>query len=341
MKNPTNLACRAFVGFLLIFESWAAFAVNQEFVPKERRLPDPLIQIICRRTPTASELFLSDVYDAQVQFISLSLTEGKQKLKLDQVKQRSTKAAIDQHQFGMSYGLCDEFSGWIALFPSPEGFKIENDRLQISKTTWASCEPNSMKVAFALEGKGRSFSIPIIQAGLATLPSQKGYVSVSCVPKVKIESGSRELALIPTGGATLTELDHVSLKVNTAEGLLAWINDKRHDDQLPPLSMSSDLEQGVKVLASNHSIEHNLKMMNSLKMDFQKRGFDLMGENRAMGATIRDVASLFWRSPKHRDVLLDPKASKVGLFVSEDKNGLFVNLITAADLAKPIAKIAP
>ena len=342
MKNPgmncfTNLA----LGFF-IFQNSVQAAVKSTFAnSSERRIPATLSAILCQRQAVDSDFISHGVFDAQIEITTLRPKDSSSKITAKIAQKRARELAQASEQLGYASGICDDGSAWVGTFPGPAGIELSGSELRLPMAAKSICANNSLKVLFAAERRGRSMSVPFSEDLVARIPAQKGFVSVSCVPKIFSDSGPREWALFPTESSryNVPEL-RPSLNESSEESLIKWINARRQGDSLPPLAMDKDLEAASKVLAVQTSVRHNLPALSRVRNDLAKLNVQPLGEDRANGKTIGEIAGLLWRSPGHRDLLLNPSGQIAGITVSKNIDGslMAVVLIGQRSSGRNVAK---
>ena len=297
----------------------------------ERRIPAALSAILCERRAVDIDFISNGIFDAQIEITTLKPKNSASKVTADIAKKRALELAKAGEQLGYAFGVCQDGNAWVGTFPGPAGVELTESDLRLPAAAKTICAKGSLQVLFASEQRGRSMSVPLSEELFARLPAQKGYVSVTCVPKMFPDSGPREWALIPTGGVGYKTPEMAAGDQGAlGESLLKWINEKRHGERLPPFSNDQALEVATKSLARQKTVHHNLTALAKVKIDLLKKGIEPLGEDRAGGRTLGEIAGLLWRSPAHRDLLLNPVGQMAGITVASANDGQFMTVILVA-----------
>ncbi len=95
----------------------------------------------------------------------------------------------------------------------------------------------------------------------------------------------------------------------------AWINRVRKKEGMKALLVGEELlQEETRKLASFLGVGHNRVVINEVSHRLWLAGYQFLGENRALAENFQELASLFWFSPRHRDLLLDQKAETLALY---------------------------
>jgi hypothetical protein len=297
----------------------------------ERRIPVALSAVLCERQAVDADFISNGVFDAQIKITALKPKNSASRLSADIAKKRALELAVANEQLGYAYGVCEDGSAWVGTFPGPAGVELDGSELRLPSAAKTICAGNSLKVLFVSEQRGRSMTVPLGVDLSARLPGQKGYVSVSCVPKRFPNSGPREWALIPTGGAGIKDPELVSGDpLQMSESLLKWINEKRNIENLLPYSGDQVLGMAASGLSRQKVVHHDLTKLANVKIDLLKKGIEPLGEDRAAGRTLGEIAGLLWRSPGHRDLLLNPSGQLAGIAMSAIEDGQLMAVVLIA-----------
>ena len=268
----------------------------------------------------ARRLWDAGIYDASVTFF----TAGQ---KLDEAAaQKLARSAAGDETRSFSFGDCPTEKprlkktekSWLALFTAPTAAKITANELNVGGSS--SCTEISVRwvgssgVSHPLEKKSAKSKDDFWQ-----LPAKDGVVTVTCghdLPLAKPSDLGPELWFsIPTGKGPSIRAPHQELLANTQDtkkSFMTWINSVRADEKKMPLKRIDEASSmpGVPDLTSDSTPIHDRKSLRTMKeLGNKKLGLVMTGENRVVAATLADSAWLFWNSPRHRDLLLDPKAS--------------------------------
>lgn len=98
---------------------------------------------------------------------------------------------------------------------------------------------------------------------------------------------------------------------STESSYLAILNQERTSHGLSPLHPSADLtavaDAWAARMAGSRWLRHNPALTS------QVHNWESVGENVGDGADLRDLADAFWASTSHRDNILDPDYTQVGV----------------------------
>jgi hypothetical protein len=308
------------------FNLWAAIfiflvnAPNSTLAASEdlhqRTFPSDLREILCMRQVQSQDFVKSGIYDSQIVVSKLTPNTPQDHIKEAAVRETSMRRARDHSNLSFAYGLCNDGSAWIASMPSSQSIILKNASIEISPKLISKCAPKTLQIRYAAAQKGRSMLVPQsrIEKGniIAELPSAKGVVAVSCTLLHSLQDGPRELAMIPTGGFEPAEKELKLSSITTKFEALDWINSKRRENSIPEFSNDQLLTNAAVESAATKSVKHNTKSLNKLGDALLKSGINPIGEDRVIASTWAEALKLFWISPFHRDLLLNPNANLAG-----------------------------
>jgi hypothetical protein len=311
--------------------------------PAQRTLPGDLSVILCERDALVADFQKHGIIDAQISVRRLIPKNPQDRFKISAIRERALKHAIATENHGFAFGQCPDGSAWLVSMPAREEITVAAANVRIPVATVASCAKGSLEIRFAAEKRGRSLLVPRSSERngdvTATMPNMKGYVGVTCIFSRHRESGPRELALIPSGGAALGVVSKDMDSVRTEDDLLSWMNRRRADESLPPLAIIPDLTNTAKALIGRSSITHDLAAMAKMNESLRSRGIEPLGENRASGRSFADVAMMFWQSPSHRDLFLHPRGHLCGVASQAAEHDTFVSVVVGDRGQAPVARL--
>jgi hypothetical protein len=100
---------------------------------------------------------------------------------------------------------------------------------------------------------------------------------------------------------------------------LSRVNASRQAHGLRSLTMRSDLVSvaynWTQHMAANNSLEHNPRLTSQVK------NWQSVGENVGVGPTVKDIEDAFMNSAHHRENILDPGYTEVGIATVRDSRG--------------------
>jgi peptidoglycan hydrolase-like protein with peptidoglycan-binding domain len=98
---------------------------------------------------------------------------------------------------------------------------------------------------------------------------------------------------------------------STESSYLSILNQERASHGLAPLHVSADLTSvahgWAETMAASRSLRHNPSLTT------QVHNWQTVGENVGYGPDLRDLADAFWQSAEHRDNILEPAYTQVGI----------------------------
>ncbi|GAC1326464.1 MAG: hypothetical protein NVSMB13_11430 [Mycobacteriales bacterium] len=116
---------------------------------------------------------------------------------------------------------------------------------------------------------------------------------------------------------------------------MSCINSARAANGVRPLSVSGDLSSVAQSwsarMAAAGTISHNPNLTS------QVTNWQIVGENVGMGPTTSALCTAFMNSPEHRDNILDPSYTQVGVGTVVSNGTIFVT----EDFRKPAGSAAP
>jgi uncharacterized protein YkwD len=310
---------------MLIYLAPMLFLQTAAFCAELRNdLKDKLSSLLCSDAatpdkaefrPSAKDIWSKNIYDAQVNVQVLNT--NKEEL----LEQKARELAKRLRNKGVSWGGCKDNTGWIASMPSPKNVLSEDGVLE-QKVLSENCAKFSVEYVKADGGKSRNIKIKksssdLLKLNLSFLES--GTLSVTCTTNNNRGPSLWFLYPIKKGALETVPLSE-EIKANEIDG---WINKIREREGLKPLSWDkSRLSDIAKALGQRVEVSHDVKMLRRLTENI---GF--LGENRAKDSSLENIAWLFWNSPRHRELLLEKGAKKMGLYLRETQDYKFMVLI--------------
>ena len=93
-----------------------------------------------------------------------------------------------------------------------------------------------------------------------------------------------------------------------------WINTVRLQAGLNLLKDDNiHLQASSKRLAKRMTVRHDRRQLRQERKTLSEHELELLGENRVEGVSYEEMAWLLWNSPRHRNLLLNPKATHVSI----------------------------
>jgi uncharacterized protein YkwD len=306
-------------------------------------LPGDLSLILCERDAVVADFQKHGVLDAQISVKRLIPNNPQDHIKPSALRERALKHAMMTDNGGFAHGRCVDGSAWMVSMPARDQITLDGGAVHIPANVAASCINGSLDIRFVAEKRGRSLLVPRTPAAngdlVAKLPGMKGFLGVSCTLAQRVQSGPRELALVAVGGVALGGLTKDMENVRTEDDILRWINHRRAEESLKSLLSSQDLAAAAKSLMGRYAITHDLSAMAKLYQGLRGRGIEPLGENRAVGRSFAEIAMMFWQSPSHRDLLLNPRGRFYGAASQVTDNSAFLSLLVGDQSNAPVAKL--
>jgi hypothetical protein len=230
--------------------------------------------------PCNRDFSTHSVWQNQFFYSQAVYTEIKQKERVQSVLKEQLKL---NHHRGFNIGHCSERSHWYILsYPSAISMepKEEFNESDIKK----HCRAYRIDFIGDHDAKSRSYHSDDREID--------GVRALTCYPKDRDEP--EEWILEPTG----TKLK--SLPYSTSTSMKDFIASVRNRYKLNPIKFTPFTTHA----GLSHS-RHELRKVRSL---LEGKGLHLIGENRVKTQSLKEAFFLLWYSPRHRDLLLDPKA---------------------------------
>lgn len=258
------------------------------------------------------------VFDAQVEGRRITPMGGL-KLSQEQLDRKAKTLARLRGAGGYASGLCKDGTGWAVAMPASAAIIAEkNRRVKLPLTDLAAnCE--SYRADFAAAGEGQPKALAIVAGGLPADRLGDGVIGVTCQPKAPRWRGPTLWFLYPTGNGPAASVPEAEIFAESpampvADLLAAWVNRVRIKEGLKALEFKAELTEQAGLLAVDGSLSHDrnlLKKTAALLADTAQ--LKLLGEDRVRGKDAASMAWLWWNSPRHRALLLNPDATSGGL----------------------------
>ncbi len=300
-------------GFIAIWGLW--LATTELWAQSIRAdITEKLAPLICQsKSLNPRALMMQGIVDSGIEFYTLAPTAGASSERLNQHAQ---KLAQRNHHLGYAYGVCSESLHWIATMPAPEPLRWTESEIDLDiRMLGQSCNLVRADFVQAAEGKQRllflsrdsqNSSVVRVNSGLLT----RGTVSITCTPKENLGIGPVMWWFLPIKEGPLDPPDWQIFSGNKQASLAGWINSLRKRAGFPPLAPHNVLQSAAQILVrDNHSIVHNRAELKEAADLVQKSHGQFLGENRVIADDLTQAAWLLWNSPRHRALLLEPKAT--------------------------------
>jgi hypothetical protein len=232
---------------------------------------------------------------------------------------------------GYAHGLCADGRAWAIALPAPAPLVRQGDELVLPQAALrGACE--SWRVDFAKNAGGDAERLHATAGKVSLKGLGDGIVSVTCQPHAPGWRGPVEWHMSPLGKAPSAlppEAEALGVGKSAEEGLIAWVNRIRAAGKLPPLAPRDELTREADMLAIDSSLTHNRKLLRKATEALASQKLRLIGEDRVKGRDTSEMAWLLWHSPRHRALLLDRKATCIGIALRKAQGGDLAVLVVA------------
>jgi hypothetical protein len=304
--------------------------------PKERRdISDKLQTVLCSGNPdlTARKTLALGLHDAQIDARIVESIAGNTVSARILAKKAKALAAM-KHFHGYAHGVCSDRKGWVAAIPapvpmtqSPDGFSVNTEALKSGCRTFrADYAALASGVSVKLASGGR----------IDTRKLAPGMIEVTCQPAFPRWMGPVMWYLAPTGDQFAADQTAVPAGTTTDQQLASWIAARRKAGNLTPLVANDNLTSAAELLTIDTSVTHNRANTDGLRAKIKSSAnLHVLGELRVRGQSVEDLAWMLWHSPRHRDLILSPDATSIGLHVKAVGTE-FLAVVLSGQEARPV-----
>jgi hypothetical protein len=339
--NTSRRALKSAIAALLLCSGRAPAANVPASAVERADLRAPLSTLLCGKDslPTLNELWQANIFDADLQ-VQLIRRDDQLAVKAEDLAKLARELSVKQEAFGYAWGDCpDRKTGWIASASSP--VPLTRTGSQLSLADDASLLKSFCRDLLADHAdrlKGQTTALPRVGQGWNLESLGPGTVSITCMSLNPAWRGPLLLALLPVEGGpseTLASAQALDKSSSPEQKLVDWVNALRAEDKLPSLkhATSGPLQASVLKISLHPTIRHDLRQIDSATRELKKH-YTLLGEDRVSGGQFRDMAWLLWNSPRHRNLLLNPRADTVAINVKRRGDKLYAVLLVAQSRGK-------
>jgi len=297
-------------------------------------LTQKLSLFLCEQDPTKvlpSQLWQQGVFDFDMTSYQIQAESG-QWLSQSRVQKAAQTFAQQNHHGGYAFALCSQQKAWIITAPSQIPpvrrseqailFSLDAARLSCRSLAIDHASQHTSQVRRILQhslgkksehSKYPNTSGPWLQINHHLLST--GFLTLTCLPK-QSNLGPITWTMLPIFNKH-QRLTEARKYPNSAEPklILQWINQQRQEAGLASLqSNSPQLYQAAAALSQhNLTVHHQRPHLRKIRDHLAPQGFRLIGENRVRAGSPSLLAWLLWNSPRHRSLLLNPKATHIGI----------------------------
>lgn len=282
--------------------------------------------------------FAAQIYSAH---LSGRIFRSKTKISDSELKNSAIAHAKRLKHYGVSFGQCTDGSYWIVSTPAPVSAVISNNTIQIPYELMQ----NYCKDIFIDYGKWKgeiSQSLDKKTQKLDITSFEPGIVAITCLPKFPRWLGPVAWYYIPVGHIKSFELPYAELienniQQNWQDVILLWINQIRRKENLPALLQGDKfLSEVAEILAEHGQIWHDRNLLKILAEQASSHRVKLIGENRVLGQSLKEMALLFWLSPRHRNLLLNKDALYLASSIKNTGEKKLMVLVLASSEQKKV-----
>ncbi|MBP6218713.1 MAG: hypothetical protein KA436_09015 [Oligoflexales bacterium] len=288
------------------------------------------------------------IFDAQIEGFRVE-SEGEQELSLELLQKMAVqhkKRSYNGLAMGFCPSAKGrKKSAWVAYTPAPTPVVLAEHQIFLPKEVPKYCR--SIVAYTAQRDRGRAEKIDLeTRTAVIDLPkSFEGTLSYTCQSAEKNGLLPKLWYLIPIGEGPreippLWEQAMRRTRESSEETLFRWMELIRQREGLLPLPSPSTFQKEID-LSSNQDrfpgldsllremvfpvdfsesfflrkeptkevIDHDTQAIKKLKQYFESQKAQLLGEERSVGRDFKEMAWLLWNSPRHRNLLLHPKAN--------------------------------
>lgn len=330
----------ALLAILLGLAALPGSAAAKAAARRRAELPAALNSGLCHSTPanrSPNWAWQYGVYDAQIEGRDIRRVDG-QAVSLAEAEAAAKSLAAVRHHGGYAAGVCADGSAWALSLPAPSPLVTKQAG---SSRIWQlplhelreRCATSRLDFAPSTLEAPRALSMDQGSIDLNHLPD--GVVSLTCQPRAPRWAGPVLWYLAPVGakGATQEIPEASALLTASAsvpERLSAWILRLRAAAGLTPVSFTEPLQKAAGQLAANGGISHDRQQLQKVASGLEALQVRFLGEDRVRASDAMEMAWLWWNSPRHRELLLNPAATQMGLAQRRVGQATLVVLVAAA-----------
>lgn len=279
------------------------------------------------------------VFDAQIDGRKAEIRAGRSPTEEELARKAHALAQTRGYQ-GFAHGLCADGTGWAAAMPAPEPLNILKDgTISLPTALDTACESYRVDFAATAGDAPRALGAP---KTIDPKTLGDGVVSVTCQPPKPRFQGPVLWFLAPVGKGPATELPAAAALAEgrgTEEQLIAWVNAVRRGEALKPLVFTKEMRGEASILAIDPTLTHNRAMLRKVGESLASGSVRLIGEDRVKGRDAAAMAWLLWASPRHRDLLLDKKATVAGIATVVTRGETLAVLLVGEDEPLKTARV--
>lgn len=289
-------------------------------------------------TPPRELWWKHQIFDAQING-SIVKSPNNPRLTISTLQQLAISRAKKHDHQGFAVGLCNPQKGWLMTTPNSRPVTKNQGQLHIPLKPFQS-HCRQFRIDFMSQaGQFKDLTNLGTQTNHAllidtqSLPS--GMITLRCFPMNHAWQGPVLWALIPNHLEDMTPPVRLNTKARHGDQMLFdWINEIRKFHKLAALQYADSIQTSLDQLSTTQELTHDRRQIAKARRRLADSGFSFVGENRALGKSPLEISQLFWMSPTHRQLLLDPTATHLGVKIQKKDQVLFSLVVLAKNLKK-------
>lgn len=280
-------------------------------------------RVFCSGEATTRELWKAGFFYAQVEGHWYEHPDPKRSLSLAEA-QKELGISLDYNSKQSSFTKCDQRRFFRLTYPSK--LRVQESKGVLSINDSKECL-GGIKATYVANSEILIKELPVSKSKVDASKLQDGYLSLSCFQSA-FDSIGLEFYLKPVGKAKFDFSGGFDFDATKHTSITQWVNAIRQKASLNSLNSNDRLRSSASRLAKDHSVSHSAKGLDLEYLELKKNNLILIGENRAIGKSLEEIALLFWVSPNHRKLLFDPSIMFMDESISDREGGsILVSLL--------------
>ncbi|MBP9706293.1 MAG: hypothetical protein KBD78_01520 [Oligoflexales bacterium] len=285
---------------------------------------------ICSDTSTNNieHTHIAQIFGYKYKLDSSTSTKKKSALNND-LDARAKKLAKKHRHLFYSFGFCTPDTIWLASFPISSDIIVTEKKITLP---WQQINKVCNRVNYSIADENLSTieHVNLLPKQDITMDKTKSVsIGISCLPSYVEQTGPLLLYLyLPNKDSSFPFQEmfdqEKNININPELTFIKWVNALRSRYKIKELHSNEDLLIMIKPLLKSETSSHFRENTSKLFDSAQKKKLKLLGENRALGSSLSQIAQHFWRSPSHRALLLNSRAEYIAFAskASESKTNL-------------------
>ncbi|MDD9952406.1 MAG: hypothetical protein OXT67_12670 [Zetaproteobacteria bacterium] len=191
-------------------------------------------------------------------------------------------------------------------------YRIRNNKLDL-QLNHKNCKEFKLSWAANDLSHATELSLDQVSYTFSLQKFSKGFLGLYAVDRKRRNLGMQTIFLMPTAAPESITIP-LRFAIRPHQSLISWVQSLRQQAGLQALTpISDDIHPKLQPLLHSFSFHHNKRTMTKVGRQLHRVQLNPIGENRAIGQSIQEIAWQFWSSPQHRALLLHPRARKVAV----------------------------